>query len=98
MKCPNKKAGLPETAPFPHEYALDAEYLLKMMEYNMRVYMLAMIEATARVDREFIVTPRQALACAMQVECELVAKEVGSHLVQDIELVTLLRKLNIHTT
>ena len=98
MKCPNRKINLPDTALFPHKYAKSAEYLLKMMEYNMRVYMLAMIKGAALVDRKYIVTPKQVLMCAIQAECERVARDAGSHLAQDVEITSMLRELNLHTT
>ena len=97
MKCPNRRANLPDTAPFPHEYAREAEYLLRMMEYNMRVYMLAMIGAAENMPADRLTSPRMVLMLAIQNESERVSKTAKEALGSEINVASMLGDLNIPT-
>lgn len=84
MKCPNRKAGLKDTAPFPHEYANSAEYLLKMIEYNMRVRMWDFIRAATKTDPAGTIPPRQVLALALKSQSKKMQGDADELLSQEI--------------
>ena len=81
---------------FPHEYASDAEYMIKLLEYNMRVRMWGFIRAAEKVGLKSIST-RQVLLLAAEKQCEKMAAECGAALHNETEVNSLLRGLGFPT-
>lgn len=82
MKCPNRKAGLPDMPPFPHEYHHQAEYLLKLMEYNMRVRLWDFIRAAETL--KYGLPVKQVLALAVDSQAKKFAQDAADLLGMEI--------------
>lgn len=81
--------------PFPHEYSRDAEYLIRMMEYNMRVRMWDFIRAAAKVDPDGKMPTRQVLLMAFQKQHEEVAVVAKERFASEVNTDRLLDELGL---